>query len=250
MSSFNLNNKTILITGASSGIGRAAAISCDKHGANLILVGRHKERLNHTLSLLSKNNHRMIFVDLTNFEDLSVKLNEVQNEINNIDGIVNAAGISSTVPFRVFKPKKLEDIFKINVTAAFQLTKLLIPILNRKRASIIFISSVMANIGDKGKTLYSITKGAVSAGARSLALEYASNNIRVNTIAPGIVNTPMTQNSTYKTNKELYSKMLEKYPLGFGEPEDIADACVFLLSDASKWITGSEITIDGGFSAN
>jgi NAD(P)-dependent dehydrogenase (short-subunit alcohol dehydrogenase family) len=249
MNLFSLRNKTILITGASSGIGRATAISCDEQGANLILIGRDVERLTNTLNLLSNNSHKILLVDLTDFSALSTKLNSIFNEIDVIDGIVNAAGITSTLPFRIFKPKKLEEIFKINVTSAFQLTKLLLPKLNNKGTSIVFISSVMSNFGDKGKTMYSITKGGISAGARSLALEYASKKIRVNTIAPGIVNTPMIQNASYKIDEKLYNKTIEKYPLGFGEAEDVANCCVFLLSDASRWITGSEIVIDGGFSA-
>ena len=173
MNLFSLRNKTILITGASSGIGRATAITCDEQGANLILIGRDEERLTITLNLLSNNSHKILLVDLTDFSTLSTKLNSIFNEIDVIDGIVNAAGITSTLPFRIFKPKKLEEIFKINVTAAFQLTKLLLPKLNNKGTSIVFISSVMSNFGDKGKTMYSITKGGISAGARSLALEYA-----------------------------------------------------------------------------
>lgn len=250
MNSFSLKNKTILITGASSGIGEASAIECDKHGANLLLLGRDEKRLNKTLSKLSNKGHRKLSLDLTDFENLANDLNIFLEDIHDIDGVINSAGITSTLPFKIFKPNQLEKILNINVTASFFLTKLLLPKLNKKGASIIFISSVMANVGEKAKTMYSISKGAVSAGSRSLALEYSSRNIRVNTIAPGIVNTPMTKNSTYNQNKELLSKTLEKYPLGFGEPSDVANACVFLISDASKWITGSEIVIDGGYSAS
>tara|TARA_B100001175_G_scaffold173947_1_gene147639 strand:- start:10415 stop:11167 length:753 start_codon:yes stop_codon:yes gene_type:complete len=249
MNPFRLRDKKILITGASSGIGRATAIACDEQGANLILIGRDQERLTNTLNLLSNNIHKILLVDLTDFEALSRKLRLLLNDVDVIDGLVNAAGITSTLPFRIFKPKKLEEILKINVTAAFFITKLLLPKINNEGASIVFISSVMSNVGEKGKTLYSITKGAVSAGARSLALEYASKKVRVNTIAPGIVNTPMTKNATYKIDQELFNRTLEKYPLGFGEAKDVAFACVFLLSDESKWMTGTEITIDGGYSA-
>lgn len=249
MNTFSLKDKTIVVTGASSGIGRSAAIACDNHGATLILIGRNKKRLKNTQSELSAKNHKILIIDLTDFEKLSLELKFLLDNITTINGIIHAAGISITIPFRVFSPNKLEEIFKINVTAAFQLTKLLHPKINTN-SSIVFISSIMANVGEKGKIMYSMTKGAISAGSRSLALEYASKKIRVNTVAPGIVNTPMTSNATYKTNQELHSKTLESYPLGFGEPEDIANACVFLLSDASRWITGSEIIIDGGFSAN
>ena len=249
MNSFSLKKKNILITGASSGIGEASAIECDKYGATLLLLGRDEKRLNNTLKKLSNNGHRKLSVDLTNFENLANDLNIFLEDIDSIDGIINSAGITSTIPFKIFKTNQLEEILKINVIASFYLTKLLLPKFNNQGGSIIFISSIMANLGEKAKSMYSMSKGAVSAGARSLSVEYSSKNIRVNTIAPGIVNTPMIKNSTYKQNNELYAKTLEKYPLGFGEPSDIANVCVFLISDASKWITGTEIVVDGGYSA-
>jgi NAD(P)-dependent dehydrogenase (short-subunit alcohol dehydrogenase family) len=250
MDPFSLTNKTILITGASSGIGQATAIACDQQGAQLLLLGRNEERLKGTLDKLSSKKHRALAVDLTNFENLTQKLSLFLEEVNSIDGVVHAAGITATYPFKLFKPEQLEAILKINVQATFYVTKLLLKKLNKQGASLVFISSIMASLGEKAKTMYAMSKGAVSAGAKSLAIEYASKNIRVNTIAPGIVNTPMTENASYKTNDELLARTLEKYPLGFGEPEDVAHSCIFLLSDASKWITGTEITIDGGYSAS
>ena len=248
MNEFSLKNKTILITGASSGIGEKASVVCDSYGAKLVLVGRNKKRLNNTLKNLSKRKHLVIDIDLTKFDELKKRFSSIKDQVGNIDGIINAAGISSTIPFRLFKPDYLDDIININVTAAFYLTKLLIPNLNPTGASIIFISSVMAKHGEMGKTIYSISKGAVSSGCRSLALEYASKKIRVNSIAPGIVRTPMNKNSKYMTDKQLFEKTQSKYPLGIGESSDVANTCIFLLSDASKWITGTEIIVDGGFS--
>lgn len=250
MNPFSLTNKTILITGASSGIGEATAIACDQQGAQLLLLGRNEERLRGTLGKLSSKKHRVLAVDLTNFEDLTQQLSVFLEDVKSIDGVVHAAGITATYPFKLFKPEQLDAILKINVQATFYVTKLLLRKLNKEGASLVFISSIMASLGEKAKTMYAMSKGAVSAGAKSLAIEFASKNIRVNSIAPGIVNTPMTANASYKKNDVLLAKTLEKYPLGFGEPEDVAHSCIFLLSDASKWITGTEITIDGGYSAN
>jgi NAD(P)-dependent dehydrogenase (short-subunit alcohol dehydrogenase family) len=250
MNPFSLTNKTILITGASSGIGEATAIACDQQGAQLLLLGRNEERLRGTLGKLSSKKHRVLAVDLTNFEDLTQQLSVFLEDVKSIDGVVHAAGITATYPFKLFKPEQLDAILKINVQATFYVTKLLLKKLNKEGASLVFISSIMASLGEKAKTMYAMSKGAVSAGAKSLAIEFASKNIRVNSIAPGIVNTPMTANASYKKNDVLLAKTLEKYPLGFGEPEDVAHSCIFLLSDASKWITGTEITIDGGYSAN
>ena len=250
MNPFSLHNKTILITGASSGIGQATAIACDQQGSRLLLLGRNMDRLTETLQKLSSKNHRVLAIDLTNFEDVTQQLSIFLKDVTCIDGVVQAAGITATYPFKLFKPEQLDAILKINVQATFYITKLLLKKLNKEGASLVFISSIMASVGEKAKTMYAMSKGAVSAGAKSLALEYASKNVRVNTIAPGIVNTPMTANASYKKDEALLAKTLEKYPLGFGEPMDIAHSCVFLLSDASSWITGTEITIDGGYSAS
>ena len=250
MNPFSLHNKTILITGASSGIGQATAIACDQQGSRLLLLGRNMERLTETLQKLSSKNHRVLAIDLTNFEDVTQQLSIFLKDVTCIDGVVHAAGITATYPFKLFKPEQLDAILKINVQATFYITKLLLKKLNKEGASLVFISSIMASVGEKAKTMYAMSKGAVSAGAKSLAIEYASKNVRVNTIAPGIVNTPMTANASYKKDEALLAKTLEKYPLGFGEPMDIAHSCVFLLSDASSWITGTEITIDGGYSAS
>lgn len=249
MNPFSLENKTILITGASSGIGEATAIACDQQGATLLLLGRNEERLLGTLNKLSKRNHKVLAIDLTNFEDLAERIPVFLKEVNSIEGIVHAAGITSTYPFKLFKPEHLDNILKVNVQTAFYLTKLVLAKLNKQGSSLVFISSIMASVGEKAKIMYAISKGAVSAGAKSLAIEYASRNVRVNSIAPGIVNTPMTANATYKKNKTLLAETLAQYPLGFGEPEDVAYSCVYLLSEASKWITGTEIVIDGGYSA-
>ncbi|MCX7548871.1 SDR family NAD(P)-dependent oxidoreductase [Xanthomarina sp. F1114] len=249
MNPFTLKGKTVLITGASSGIGEATAIACDQLGARLLILGRNEERLLGTLKKLSANDHRTLTIDLTDFESLEKEIPVFLKEVNSIEGIVHAAGITSTYPFKLFKPTQLDTILKVNVQTAFYLTKLVLTKLNKQGASIIFISSIMASVGEKAKTMYAMSKGAVSAGAKSLAIEYASRNVRVNSIAPGIVNTPMTANATYKKNETLHAETLAQYPLGFGNPEDIAYSCVYLLSDASKWVTGTEIVIDGGYSA-
>lgn len=249
MNPFSLENKTILITGASSGIGEATAIACDQQGATVLLLGRNEERLNGTLNKLSNRNHRLLAIELTEFEALSEQLVVFLKDVLSIDGVVHAAGITSTYPFRLFKPEQLDHILKVNVQTAFYLTKLVLPKLNKQASSVVFMSSIMASVGETAKAMYAMSKGAVSAGAKSLAIEYASRNVRVNTVAPGIVNTPMTANATYKTNEKLLAETLAKYPLGFGEPEDVANTCLFLLSDASKWITGTEIIIDGGYTA-
>ena len=251
---FTLEGKTILISGASSGIGEATARTCDDLGATLLLLGRNESRLESVKSKLSNRNHQSLSVDLSDFNTLEQALKTFLKDTEVIDGIVNAAGITSTYPFKLFKPEQLDQLLQINVQAAFYLTKLVLKKMNRQGGSIVFISSIMATHGEKAKTQYAISKGAVSAGAKSLAVELAQKNIRVNTIAPGIVNTPMTENATYKKNKDLLESTLNKYPLGFGEPEDVANACVYLVircikmgnrfrTDLRWWIHSSIILV-------
>lgn len=246
---FTLEGKTILISGASSGIGEATALTCDHLGATLLLLGRNESRLEAVKSRLSKRNHQSLAVDLSDFSALEEHLKAFLKDVEVVHGLVNAAGITSTYPFKLFKPEKLDQLLQINVQGAFYLTKLVLKKMSPAGGSLVFISSIMATHGEKAKTLYAISKGAVSAGAKSLAVELAHKKIRVNSIAPGIVNTPMTAEATYKKNKDLLQSTLDKYPLGFGEPEDVANACVYLLSDASRWVTGSELILDGGYTA-
>jgi len=246
---FSLEGKTILISGASSGIGEATAIACDQLGATILLLGRDESRLESVKSKLTAGNHRYLSVDLSDVDLLEQDLKRFLKDIDAVHGLVNAAGITSTHPFKLFKPNQLHQLLQINVQGAFYLTKLVLKKMNKHGGSIVFISSIMATHGEKAKTQYAISKGAVSAGVKSLAVELAQKNIKVNSIAPGIVNTPMTENATYKKNQDLLNATLSKYPLGFGEPEDVANACVYLLSSASRWVTGTELILDGGYTA-
>jgi NAD(P)-dependent dehydrogenase (short-subunit alcohol dehydrogenase family) len=246
---FTLKGQTILISGASSGIGEATAIVCDQLGATLLLLGRNEVRLEEVKSKLSLGAHKSLVVDLSDFEVLEQVLKPFLESSGAIHGLVNAAGVTSTFPFKLFKPEKLDGLLKINVHAAFYLSKLMLKKMSKSGGSIVFISSIMATHGEKAKTLYAISKGAVSAGVKSMAIELAAKGIRVNSVAPGIVNTPMTASATYKKNEELLKSTLSKYPLGFGEPEDVANACAYLLSDASRWVTGTEMVLDGGYTA-
>lgn len=249
---FSLKDKNIIITGASSGIGRSCAVSCSKLGANLILLGRDIARLEETLSMTENNKMHVIHsVDLTDFDKVEGILNESISVSEKISGLINCAGISTTLPFNNVKPGKMEEFLKINVIASFNLTRLVTKKGNFSEdgGSVIFISSVMGVVGEVGKSLYSITKGALISGARSLALELAPRKIRVNCISPGVVETPMSKNAVYSRNEESLNKIKSLHPLGLGQPEDVAWACVYLLSDASRWITGTNLVVDGGYLA-
>jgi NAD(P)-dependent dehydrogenase (short-subunit alcohol dehydrogenase family) len=166
------------------------------------------------------------------------------------DGLVNAAGISTTRPFKMVTVDKLETFINTNVVSTFNLTRYFLkPEFVNKGASIVFISSIMGVVGEIGKSLYSISKGAIISGARSLALELASKRIRVNCVSPGLVATPMSEKAVYSQDEEALKKIVDMHPLGLGHPEDVANACIYLLSDAGRWITGTNIILDGGYTA-
>lgn len=252
LKTFSLEGKTILITGSSSGIGRACAVACSEAGARVIALGRNQERLKETLRLLNdKAGHRMYGVDLTDFKNVDRLMESFEAEEMKVDGVINSAGISTTLPLRALNPDKIQHYVDVNVTSAIYLSKWATrkKLLPENGSSIIFLSSVMGSVGESGKFLYSLTKGALLAASRSLAVELASKNVRVNCISPGVVETPMSETAVYSQNEDALNKIKNLHPLGLGRPEDVAHAAIYLLSDASRWVTGSNLFVDGGYTA-
>jgi NAD(P)-dependent dehydrogenase (short-subunit alcohol dehydrogenase family) len=173
-------------------------------------------------------------------------------DVDKIDGLIHCAGISSTIALRSLSEEKLNNHFAINVNTGFLLIKDLVAKKNsllQEGASIIMMSSVMGMVGEIGKTAYGMTKGAILAGVKSLALELALRKIRLNAVSPGVVVTPMSKKSFYSQNEERLKKMEDLHPLGLGQPSDVSHACIYLLSEASKWVTGTNMIIDGGYTA-
>lgn len=249
---FSLNKKKILITGASSGIGRQCAISCSERGATLVLLGRDQPRLNETLAMTANSSKHVVFsVDLSEYDKAASVVSTAVNLVGKFDGLVNCAGISTTLPLNAVSTDKLDYYLKTNVIAPLNLTKEFVKAkhVSESGASIVFISSVMGVVGEKGKTIYASTKGALLSAVKSLAVELAARTIRVNAISPGVVISPMSQNAVYNRDSESLKRITELHPLGLGRPEDIANLCIFLLSDASRWITGSNLIADGGYTA-
>ncbi|MBP7507750.1 MAG: SDR family oxidoreductase [Prolixibacteraceae bacterium] len=249
---FSLKGKKIIITGASSGIGRQCAVSCSQKGATIVLIGRDKVRLDETIDLLSESSgHISYTVDLLEYDQVGAILEDAVSKIGKVDGLINCAGISTTLPINATSNDKVEHFLRTNVIGPFNLTRQFVRSCNISESggSIIFISSVMAVVGEKGKTLYSTTKGALISAARSMAVELASRKIRVNGISPGVVISPMSEEAIYSQNEDSLNKIKAMHPLGLGWPEDVANACVFLLSDAARWITGINLIVDGGYTA-
>ncbi len=249
---FTLQGKRIVITGASSGIGRECAITCSKLGAAVILLGRDQSRLGETAEILPDGaRHSSYSQDLTDFDQVESLVARIVQENGRIDGVINSAGISATLPLKVSTPERLTKILDTNVTASVNFTQIVTSkkYFAEEGGSVIFLSSVMSVVGEVAKTMYSISKGGLLAGARSMALELAPRKIRVNAVSPGVVESPMSKNAVYSQSEEALQRVTALHPLGLGRTEDVANACAFLLSDAARWITGTNLIIDGGYTA-
>ncbi len=241
---FSLKGKTILVTGASSGIGRATAIECSKLGAIVIITGRNSERLQQTYDSLYGLGHLQIIADLNNLEDLTSLVNQVPI----LDGVVNNAGIAKTQPISFIKEEDLQKIFATNTFTPILLVKQLLRKKKiNKNASLVFTSSVSAIKSDLGNSVYGASKAALQSYVRYCARELAPKSIRANSIHPGMVTTPLITGGAH-SDDDLQTDA-QKYPLGrYGRPEEIAWSIIYLLSDASAWITGHSLIIDGGIS--
>jgi NAD(P)-dependent dehydrogenase (short-subunit alcohol dehydrogenase family) len=238
---FSLENKHILVTGASSGIGRQIAITCSELGAKLIITGRNEQKLRETFCKLDNDGHILFLADLNNPKDR----NQLIREVENLNGLVNCAGYNELLPISFIENSIYDKITDINYKSPLLLTTELIKEKKMsKNSSIVFISSIAAYKPAVGYVLYSGAKGALTSIAKSLAIELGKKGITVNSISPGLIITDLLE--TIITPIELDNQK-KKYPLKkLGTPIDVANACAFLLSDASKWITGIDLVIDGG----
>lgn len=248
MNPFSLEGKTILITGASSGIGKSIAIECSKMGASMVINGRNKERLQETFSQLEGSGHIQIIADLSKQEEID----KLVESIHIINGCVHSAAIPQVCPIKHFKRENIERILAVNSIAPIMLTSTLIKNkkLQKGNSSVIFISAITGVfVGSQGDTSYCATKGAVNGFVKASALELANQGVRVNSINPGLVPTNILNVSNKMFAEEHHTDiMLSKYPLKrLGKPEDIAYGAIYLLSDASSWVTGTNLVIDGGY---
>lgn len=243
---FTLEGKTILVTGASSGIGQATAIEASKLGANVIVCGRNKERLERTLSLMEGTDNAIFEGDLLDQEVVE----KLVKETPNLDGVVLSAGRGLTLPFQFCTREKFDDIFNINFFSPVELLRLLSKKkkLNKNCSVVMIVSIGGTRIYSVGNSIYGTAKAALQSIIHFAALELSPKKIRVNGICPGMVNTPLIQRGTL-TSEQLKADM-DKYPLKrYGEPQDIAFGAIYLLSDASSWVTGTSLVIDGGVTA-
>lgn len=242
---FSLEGKTILVTGASSGIGKATAIECSKMGANVIITARNETRLRDTLDKLSSDKgqkHIMLLADLS----IESELSSLIEKLPVLDGMSLNAGIVRTVPIKFIKQEELMEVLNTNTLSAFNLVQGLTKKKKiNKSASIVFTSSIAGIYTvSMGNTMYSISKGALNAFMKNFALEFAAKGIRCNSVNPGMIDTNIL---TGRLSSEDLDKNKSLYPLGrYGKPEEVAYAIIYLLSDASSWVTGHTLVIDGG----
>lgn len=241
---FTLTGKTVLVTGASSGIGRAVAIECSKLGGQVIVTGRNTDRLNETFGRLSGKGHSLIVADLT----LEEAQRNIETAVPELDGIVHAAGITNHVPFQFVKKEMFDEAFAVNFFAPAVLTQTLVRAKKlMKSSSIVFISSISGVFGSAvAQSIYSSTKGALSGLIKGMALDLADKLIRVNAVCPGMIETGFFKDGSI--SEEQISDDKKRYPLKrYGNPEEVAYAAIYLLSDASRWVTGTNLLIDGGY---
>jgi NAD(P)-dependent dehydrogenase (short-subunit alcohol dehydrogenase family) len=239
---FSLQDKTILVTGASSGIGRAIAISCAGNGANVIITGRNLSRLEETLSMMKCGNHSIVTADLTNEDERELLVSNIPM----LDGIVHNAGVGSRVLCKNITREDFYNVIRPNLEAPVLLQSLILQKKKiNKNSSIVFIASRASEMPSIGNAIYSASKGAIISYAKCLGLEVASRKIRVNCICPAMIWTGLVNKGG--VDVDMLKENEKKYPLKrYGTPNDIANLAIYLLSDASSWMTGSCVDITGG----
>ena len=246
----DLTGKTILVTGASSGIGRETAILLSRLGAKVVLLARDKERLQETKKALSGSMHILCPLDLTNVEAINTKLSEICQSSGKLDGVAHCAGIQITMPLQFFDADSIHQIIETNLISTISLIKAFRQkSIANNPSSIVLLSSVTALVGQSGLSLYAATKGALLSLTRSLAMELSRQNIRINAILPGMVDTPMSQEAFKNMTPHQKQQWETSHLLGIGHPVDVANMVAFLLANTGRWITGANFIVDGGFTA-
>ena len=236
----DLSGKTILITGASSGIGKQAAIDISLQGGNCLLISRDNTRLRETFEALKPGNHQLFSADLTD----DVKIDELVKLIPKLDGIVHSAGKFEYIPAQFINEKNIDNLIAINYRAPVLLTSMLLRKKKiKKNSSLVFLSSLASKEPSFGSAMYTSTKKALEGYSKLLALELGPKGIRSNAILPNFVKTKMVDEALDIVSEDVADKHKKELLIGFGMPEDVSNLIIFLLSDESRWITGQEITM-------
>lgn len=247
-----LANQKVLIVGASSGIGKATAVNLSKKGAKVVLIARSEDKLKEVIASCQGEGHSYFAIDVKDENGLDEAIaNSVKETGEPFTSFVYSAGQEGTIPLKFAKSDFLNDILQVNTIPALLITKLLMKKNNfsKEGGSIVFISSVMGSLGQPAKSAYCMSKGALTGASKALALELASKKIRVNCVSPGMVITEMSLKILNSITEENANEIKRMHPLGVGDVEDVVNGIEFLISDKSKWITGIDLLVDGGYSA-
>jgi len=241
----------VVVTGASSGLGRAIAIELARNGARVVLAGRDQARLAETAEALGGAEHRTLALDLLQLDRIAPEIARIHADVGSLYGLCHAAGVVATRPLQSNTVEAMRAQFDVNLMAGLEMARSVCrrDVMAPDGGSLLFISSVYGHVGMPGQIGYCATKGAVASAARAMAVELARRKIRVNSLSPGLVLTEMTRQSLGVLSAEHVQKLEAAHPLGIGQPEDVARAAVFMLSPGTRWITGADLAVDGGFIA-
>jgi NAD(P)-dependent dehydrogenase (short-subunit alcohol dehydrogenase family) len=247
----DFSGKTVLVTGASSGIGRAICLELGRQGARLVLLGRRHDALAETAALLTPNDSHILVLDLKDHGAIQPRIREFSQRTGRIYGLCHAAGTVETRPLSSMNVEGFQSMLDVNLVAGLELARAVCrrDVMEETGGAILFISSVYGLVGTPGQIGYSATKGGVAAAARAMAVELARRKIRVNTLSPGLVRTSMTETALALLSEQQVRDIEDAHPLGTGTPEDVARAAAFLLAPQNGWITGAELVLDGGYTA-
>jgi NAD(P)-dependent dehydrogenase (short-subunit alcohol dehydrogenase family) len=244
-------DRWVLLSGASSGIGRAIAIELVGRGFKVVLIGRREAQLAETARLTQQEDRTLVLpLDLARLDEIVPRITELAKGLGRLYGVCHCAGAAQTLPLSASTPERVQAQMNLNFGAGLELCRAVTRrgVLEEQGGSIVWIGSIYSHVGAPGQTAYAASKGAITAAMRCLALELAPRKVRVNCISPGMVRTAMTDASRSRLSEEQWKQIEAMHPLGAGQPEDVARAAAFLLDPENKWMTGTDLVLDGGYS--
>lgn len=244
----DMTGRTVLVTGASSGIGQSLAILLSRVGARVVISGRDHDRLNHTLQLMSGSGHLGSVFDLAQPENISDWLQAICSDIGPLAGVAHCAGMIGTRPLKAVSLEFIQHVIQVNLVSCMMMAQAFrLKTCHQPNSSLVFIASTAALKSAPGNSIYAASKGGIIALTKSLGLELLRDGMRVNCVAPAMVDTPMSEHFKNTVTDTNFQKVIDMHPLGLGHPDDVAGAIVYLLADTGRWITGSTLCVDGGF---